>query len=133
MLEDLSTNKPKLIIFERDSDVWGHVYSSFAPELYTYINQHYTALNENDSIERNIYIRSEDYQKVIKDIWPGDPSLKEGDLISNQNKIYRIENGMKRYITNPEVFEKHGFKSEGIIQIDDETILKIRNGAPIDK
>ncbi len=133
ILSDLSKNKPKLIIFEKDSDVWGHIYSEFAPELYSYINQHYKALNENDPVEKNIYVPKEQYEKISKELWPGAASLKEGTLVSNQTRIYLIENGTKRYIVSPEIFNRNGFKWDEVIEVDDETINTIKTGSPLDK
>ncbi|QSF44670.1 hypothetical protein [Paenibacillus tianjinensis] len=131
MLEDLKRNKPKLIIFEKDNEVWGHVYSQFAPEIFEYINENYIALNENDSTEKNIYVEKENYNEISAQLWPGVSQLNDGDLVSNQSRIFLIEDGLKRHISSPDVFNSKGYNWNAIKEIDDDTISKIKTGPEI--
>ncbi|MEK5435098.1 MULTISPECIES: hypothetical protein [Paenibacillus] len=131
MINDLKENKPELIIFEKDNEVWGHVYSEFAPTILEYINQYYNCLNEYDSVEKNIYVKKERYKEISEKLWPEASQLEEGKLVSNQSRIFLIENGLKRHIASPEIFNEKGYDWNSIIPINDETISKIKTGPEI--
>ncbi len=131
MLNDLERNKPKLIIFEKDNEVWGHVYSEFAPAILEYINNYYQCLNEYDSTEKNIYVKKENYKAISEKLWPETAKLEEGKLVSNQSRIFLIEKGLKRHIASPDVFSEKGYDWNSIVPVNDETISKIKTGPEI--
>lgn len=131
MLNDLEKNKPKLIIFEKDNEVWGHVYADFAPAVLDFLIKYYEPLNEYDSIEKNIYVKKEEYKEISEELWPKADLLKEGMLVSNKSLIFIIENGLKRHIASPDVFDEKGYNWSSIIPIDDEIISRIKTGPEI--
>lgn len=60
----------------------------------------------------------------------------EGKLITGATgkdggKVYLVENGKKRWISSPDVFQELGFKGENICQISDEELNAIPTGETI--
>jgi hypothetical protein len=71
IISDLENNKPILIIFNPDADIWGYKYANFASQIYSYIKSNYTILNPHDPVAKNIYILNSDYNYAAKQMWPG--------------------------------------------------------------
>lgn len=132
ILYDLKANRPKVIIFERDSDVWGYKYSEFGKVIFDYILSEYICLNEYDSTERNVYIRKDYYPTAKRILWPNSTQVEEGKLLSDGTKIYKIENGQKRWISSTEAFQKRGFKWDEVDYSEVKYLQKIMSGPPID-
>ncbi|TXK76913.1 hypothetical protein [Paenibacillus sp. N3.4] len=55
IINDLQSTKPKMIIFDKDGDVWGYKNIIYASEIYNFILSNYTVLNQFDS-KKKIYI-----------------------------------------------------------------------------
>ncbi|MCE3203603.1 hypothetical protein [Paenibacillus sonchi] len=132
IMGDLTTIKPKLIIFEKDSDVWGYKYSDFAKDILDFLNAEYKPLNSNVDFEKNIYIRKDLFEEANNKLSSHVDGIDNGMLVSNGVNVYLIENNTKRYITNPKVFERLGFDWKNVITIDDDKLENVRTGAPLD-
>ncbi|MGF7049237.1 hypothetical protein J2T13_003747 [Paenibacillus sp. DS2015] len=132
IMEDIIITRPKLVIFEKESDVWGHKYSIFAKDILDYLNVEYKPLNENDNIERNIYIRNDFYKEANEILWPNSTGVENGMLVTNGINIYLIEDNTKRHITTPEVFERLGYDWSKVVEKDDESLKLVKTGAPIE-
>ena len=83
----------------------------------------------------NIFQISEEELNLI----PIGSKISDTDIHPNGNlirgadgKVYLIENGLKRWIKNPEIFEKHNFKWQNIISVSNLEISKYPLGLPID-
>lgn len=48
ILNDLEKNKPKIIYFDKDIDIWGHVSGIYASQIINYLNNNYTQFTETD-------------------------------------------------------------------------------------
>lgn len=136
VINDLKKNKTKLVTYDPESDIWGRKYKDFATEVYSFIQQNYTALNQDDPVEKNIYILNEYYDEALSKLWVDIDKfgLKNGMLVTDaSSKVYLIESDTKRYITNPDVFAKRKFKGEDIKKIEDGILPRIRTGKQIDQ
>ena len=60
MIQDLQNTKPKIIIYNPKSNVWGYVFESFAPKANEFILQNYT------NVDNSIWINNE-FLDEIKD------------------------------------------------------------------
>lgn len=60
-------------------------------------------------------------------------SLKEGMIIraAGKNEVYVISNGVKRWISGPELFEKQGYKWNNIATVSQSTLEAHLDGEPI--
>ncbi|WP_025690578.1 hypothetical protein [Paenibacillus zanthoxyli] len=132
IMEDLRTRKPKLIIFEKDSDVWGYKYSNFAKDILDYLDVEYKPLNMYVDYEKNIYIRKDSYEEASKKLWSHVDGIEDGMLVTNGVNVFLIKNNTKRYITSPEVFERLGFNWKDVKAIGDDLLSKVKPGAPIE-
>ncbi|QUL54480.1 hypothetical protein KDC22_30090 [Paenibacillus tritici] len=132
IMEDLNTSRPRLIIFEKDSDVWGYKYSEFAKVVLDFLNTEYKPLNPDVDYEKNIYIRKDYFEEANNKLISHVEGIENGMLVSNGVNVYLIENDTKRYITNPDVFESLGFEWKDVITIDANELEKVRIGAPIE-
>ncbi|WP_419885339.1 hypothetical protein [Paenibacillus sp. B-A-8] len=132
IMEDLNISRPKLIIFEKDSDVWGYKYSDFAKDILDFLNAEYRPLNPEVDFEKNIYIRKDYFEEANNKLSSNVENIENGMLVTNGVNVYLIENNKKRYITNPEVFERLGYDWKDVISIDADKLEDVRTGTPID-
>ncbi|MFD0716757.1 hypothetical protein [Paenibacillus sp. GCM10027626] len=134
IVSDLNTSKPKLIIFEPDSDVWGYKFSDFAKQIFEFIKANYTAINPNHPVEKNVYIENSYYRSIESVNNQGLDGIKDGMLIRDSlGRVFYVENGEKRHVSSPEVFEKHGFSWSDVQTFDDAVIETLVTGNPIDQ
>jgi len=133
IISDLQQSKPKLIIYESDNQVWGHKYNDFAAKIFSYIKENYTILNPIDDVEKNIFIRNDYYNEATRKLWSNLPNVKEGMLISNAStsEVFLIQNGERRYIPNPDIFQEYGFDWNEIIKMKGEDLIRIKKGKPL--
>lgn len=135
VISDLSKNKPKLITFVSEEEVWGHKFKDFAASIYTFIQQDYKVLNQSDPIEKNIYIRNDYYEEAISKLWETADKLglKNGMLVyDSESKVYLIEDNMKRYVASQEAFKNNGYIWINPKEIDDGILSKIKSGKQIE-
>ncbi len=57
IIKELDANRPKVIIYNPDGDVWGYVYHDFAKELDSYIKRNYTYSSQMSLWVRNDYVK----------------------------------------------------------------------------
>ena len=55
-------------------------------------------------------------------------AIEDGDLVEADDKIYLVESGEKRWISNPGIFQAQGFNRDDIKTITDENLNKISRG-----
>jgi hypothetical protein len=64
----------------------------------------------------------------------GTPASRwEGKLVvaSNDQKIYLIQNGRKRWITSPDVMQKHGFRWDAVNRVPPAELAALPEGEPV--
>lgn len=67
IISDLQKNRPKIIIFTLDAEIWGHKVSDYADKkIINYLNKNYIILNKNSSLEKNIYVRNDIFPTAYK-------------------------------------------------------------------
>jgi hypothetical protein len=57
IIQELGTNRPKVIIYNPNGDVWGYVYHDFAKDLDSYIKRNYTYSSQMSLWVRNDYVK----------------------------------------------------------------------------
>lgn len=132
IMDDLINKRPRLIIFEKDSDVWGYKYSDFAKDILDFLNAEYKPLNPNVDYEKNIYIRNDYFEEANVKLTSHVEGIDNGMLVTNGVNVYLIESDTKRYITNPDVFERLGYDWKDVVTVDVDKLEKVRSGAPLD-
>lgn len=56
IIDDLNFNKPPLIIFNKDIDIWGYEVKDYGKVIYNNIQQNYFQVDPDDPIYKNIYL-----------------------------------------------------------------------------
>lgn len=56
VIEDLTRNRPPLIIFDPEYRVWGHRLGDYGSNIFSYIQIHYQQLDQSDPVKRNVYL-----------------------------------------------------------------------------
>lgn len=56
IIEDLSRNRPKLILFDPEWQIWGHRMGDYGGKIISYIQAHYQPLDKSDPVKRAIYL-----------------------------------------------------------------------------
>lgn len=134
ILQDIKDNRPKLIVFDPEEDVWGHKYKDFGKEIFIFVQMSYKPLNEFDPIARNIYVPQEMLKYDTLKMWPGNSNLRDGLLVSdsNTNKVYLIENFKKRYIVSTDAFNRHGYNWSEVVTLPPTQLSTVVPGKPVE-
>jgi hypothetical protein len=64
ILNGLKENKPKVVVFNEEGDVWGYFYKDFAPEVVAFVKENYTQLAESGL--PMLYVRNDYYDTALQ-------------------------------------------------------------------
>jgi len=56
IIEDLSRNRPKLILLDPEWRIWGYRMGDYGGKIISYIQEHYQSLDKSDPVKRAIYL-----------------------------------------------------------------------------
>lgn len=66
LIDDLTQNKPKVILYEPTANVWKYVYEDFAPKLDQFIKKNYTYVSEMNYWIKNDFLKEAEQKLGIK-------------------------------------------------------------------
>lgn len=60
--KEIKKNPPRVVLFNKDHEVWGHKFSDYAPKVMNYINDNYTLIPNTS----NVYVLNEYYEEALE-------------------------------------------------------------------